>query len=132
MACFVEIDRCNHLTSLPLTSLSACPCRPSSNNALIFTQKLSTKLNVRIVFNRPKFTPRVRQTGINTNRRLISAVARAEPDRLDDGNLKEVIIRLLIYFSGKLCTCIHIYACKMFYLWPRKFRRFNFQWDIDF
>lgn len=91
MASFVEIDRCSHLISLPLTSLNACPCRPSSNKILIFTQKQPPKLNVRIVFNRPKFTLRVRQTGIDTNRRLISAVARAEPDHLDDGNLKEGI-----------------------------------------
>ncbi|XP_024045516.1 phosphatidate cytidylyltransferase 4, chloroplastic isoform X2 [Citrus clementina] len=91
MASFVEIDRCSHLISLPLTSLNACPCRPSSNKILIFTQKQPPKLNVRIVFNRPKFTLRVRQTGIDTNRRMISAVARAEPDHLDDGNLKEGI-----------------------------------------
>lgn len=99
MASFVEIDRCSHLISLPLTSLSACPCRPSSNKILIFTQKQPPKLNVRIVFNRPKFTLRVRQTGTDTNRRLISAVARAEPDHLDDGNLKEVINLIAYLFS---------------------------------
>ncbi|KAJ4727175.1 Phosphatidate cytidylyltransferase [Melia azedarach] len=90
MASFVEIERCN-LIPLSLTSLCACPCRTLSNKTLILSQKRCPKLNLRIVFHGSKPVLRIRQSGISTSRRLISAVASAEPDRLEDGNSNEEI-----------------------------------------
>ncbi|XP_031269647.1 phosphatidate cytidylyltransferase 4, chloroplastic isoform X3 [Pistacia vera] len=90
MASFVEIDRYN-VIPLSLSSLCACPCRPTSNKTLILNQRRYPKFNLRIVFDGSKPMLRVRQSGISTNRRLIAAAMRAEPDRLDEDNAKEEV-----------------------------------------
>ncbi|KAL5796403.1 hypothetical protein ACOSQ2_001223 [Xanthoceras sorbifolium] len=90
MASVVEIGRYN-LIPLSLASLCACPCRPSSPKTLVFTQKRCCKLNFGIVFDGSKPVLRVRRIGIPINRRLIAAVARAEPDRFNEGKANEEV-----------------------------------------
>ncbi|KAK3195056.1 hypothetical protein Dsin_026366 [Dipteronia sinensis] len=89
MASSVEIGR--NLIPLPLTSLCACPCRPSSRNTLIFNQKRFCRFNLGIVLDGSKSVLRIHRTGISINRRLIAAVARAEPDSINEENAKEEV-----------------------------------------
>ncbi|TXG62654.1 hypothetical protein EZV62_009648 [Acer yangbiense] len=89
MASYVEIGR--NLIPLSLTSLCACPCRPSSRKTLIFNQKRFRRFNLGIVFDGSKSVLRVHRTGISINRRLIAAVARAEPDSINEDSAKEEV-----------------------------------------
>ncbi|KAF5744301.1 phosphatidate cytidylyltransferase 4 chloroplastic isoform X1 [Tripterygium wilfordii] len=87
MASLIEIDRYNWIP-LSVTSLSACPCRPLWKKTLRLTRRCS-KVSLGIVFDGSNGIYRVRSNGFLANRRLITAVARAESDRLGEDNAKE-------------------------------------------
>ncbi|XWS32366.1 hypothetical protein CRYUN_Cryun23aG0153600 [Craigia yunnanensis] len=89
MASFVEIDRYN-LIPLSVTSLCGCPCRPLSNKTLTLTRR-APKLKLNFVFHGSESVFLVRPTRIYTNRRLITALARAEPESIDESNAKEEV-----------------------------------------
>ncbi|XVF33537.1 hypothetical protein REPUB_Repub17cG0177200 [Reevesia pubescens] len=89
MATFVEIDRYN-LIPLSITSLCACPCRPLSIKTLNLPRR-TPKLGLNLVFHGSKSVFPVRPTRICINRRFISAVARAEPESIDESNVKEEV-----------------------------------------
>ncbi|KAK8979870.1 hypothetical protein V6N11_066070 [Hibiscus sabdariffa] len=89
MASFVEISRYN-LIPLSVTSLCGCPCRLLSNNTLSRSCR-TPKLNLNFVFHGSQPLFRVRPTSIFVNRRLIMAVARAEPESIDESNANEEI-----------------------------------------
>ncbi|GKV12867.1 hypothetical protein SLEP1_g23957 [Rubroshorea leprosula] len=89
MASFVEIDRFN-LLPLSLSSLSACSCRLSPSRTLRFSRRFS-KLNLRLVIDGSKRVFPIRQARVYTNRRVITALVRAEQDRLDEDNAKEEV-----------------------------------------
>ncbi|XWS77248.1 hypothetical protein CRYUN_Cryun01aG0245000 [Craigia yunnanensis] len=89
MASFVEIDRYN-LIPLSVTSLCGCPCRPLSNKTLTLTRRTS-KLKLKLVFHGSESVFPVLPIRIYINRRLIAAVARAEPESIDESNAKEEV-----------------------------------------
>ncbi|CAL5382744.1 unnamed protein product [Camellia sinensis] len=93
MASYIEISRCN-LIPLSLSSLCACHSRrPSSSSSLktlILTRPNSSNLRPSLLFDGSRRVFRVPR-GISVNRpRVITAVASTEPDRLDEGETKEV------------------------------------------
>ncbi|KAG7566274.1 hypothetical protein ISN44_As10g028600 [Arabidopsis suecica] len=81
MAPFVEVCRYKPLP-LSLSSLCTCPCRSSPRKSLVlpqFSEKYSEPL-----LSHSRFSP------ISVNRRIITAVARAESNQIgDDANSKE-------------------------------------------
>ncbi|GMP42862.1 hypothetical protein CsSME_00012457 [Camellia sinensis var. sinensis] len=93
MASYIEISRCN-LIPLSLSSLCACHSRrPSSSSSLktlILTRPNSSNLRPSLLFDGSRRVFRVPR-GISVNHpRVITAVASTEPDRLDEGETKEV------------------------------------------
>ncbi|KAL7233580.1 hypothetical protein ACSBR1_017241 [Camellia fascicularis] len=95
MASYIEISRCN-LIPLSLSSLCACHSRrPSSSSSsslktLILTRPNSSNLRLSLLFDGSRRVFRVPR-GISVNHpRVITAVASTEPDRLDEGETKEV------------------------------------------
>ncbi|KAA3458731.1 cdsA [Gossypium australe] len=88
-ASFVEISRYN-LIPLSVTSLCGCPCHILSNKTLIPTRR-TPKLKLNFVFHGSKSVFRVCPTSIYVNRRLITAVARAEPESIDESNAEEEV-----------------------------------------
>ena len=95
MASFVEIDRYN-LIPLSVTSLYGCSCRPLSNKTLTLTRR-APKLKLNFVFHGSESVFLLRPTRIYINRRLITAVARAEPESIDESNSKEVPLVLVVH-----------------------------------
>ncbi|XVF22752.1 hypothetical protein REPUB_Repub12eG0198100 [Reevesia pubescens] len=89
MASFVEIDRYN-LIPFSVTSLCGCPCRPSSTKTLSLTRR-SPKIKLNLVFHGSKSVFPLRPTRFYINRRFITAVARAEPESIDENNVKEEV-----------------------------------------
>ncbi|KAJ7979804.1 Phosphatidate cytidylyltransferase [Quillaja saponaria] len=81
---FLEIDSFK-LIPLSSSSLCVCPCRPLCSKTLIFSRPSSNLNHIGLVFDGSKGVLRFGQKGILTYRRLITAVARAEPE----GNAKE-------------------------------------------
>lgn len=99
MASLVETNRYG-LLPLPLTSsLRACPCRFSSPNTVLLSPKRCRKRNLGVVLNGSESVLRVRRTEFSLNRRFVAAVARAEPDRFNENNAKEVILQLSCNFE---------------------------------
>ncbi|KAK6240028.1 hypothetical protein QUC31_005497 [Theobroma cacao] len=90
MASFVETDRYN-LIPLSVTSLCGCPCRPLSNKTLTLSRRGVPKLKLKLVFDGSELVVPVRSARIYINRRVITAVARAEPESLDESNTKEEV-----------------------------------------
>ncbi|CAL5381455.1 unnamed protein product [Camellia sinensis] len=93
MASYIEISRCN-LIPLSLSSLCACHSRrPSSSSSLktlILTRPNSSNLRPCLLFDGSRRVFRVPR-GISVNHPgVITAVASTEPDRLDEGETKEV------------------------------------------
>ncbi|KAI8026693.1 hypothetical protein LOK49_LG02G00677 [Camellia lanceoleosa] len=92
MASYVEISRCN-LIPLSLSSLCACHSRrPSSSSlkTLILARSNSSNLRLSLLFDGSRRVFRVPR-GIYVNYpRVITAVASTGPDRLDEGETKEV------------------------------------------
>ncbi|KAK8501401.1 hypothetical protein V6N11_034488 [Hibiscus sabdariffa] len=89
MASFVEISRYN-LIPLSFTSLCGCPCRLLSYNTMSLSRSPTThKLKPNLVFHGSEPLFRVRPTSIHVNRRLIPAVARAEPESIEESNANE-------------------------------------------
>jgi hypothetical protein len=75
---------------LPLSlssSLRACPCPPSPSEAPIPARPGLRVCNLSLV-QRPVL--RLRPNGVSSHRRVINAVARAEPDRLGEESAKQV------------------------------------------
>ncbi|XP_022757024.1 phosphatidate cytidylyltransferase 5, chloroplastic-like isoform X3 [Durio zibethinus] len=91
MASFVEIDRYN-LIPLSVTSLSGCPCRPLTTKTLTLTRR-TPKLKLNLVFHGSQSVFPILPTRIYINRRFITAVARAEPESIDESNAKEEVDR---------------------------------------
>ncbi|KAF2315387.1 hypothetical protein P3X46_014627 [Hevea brasiliensis] len=89
MASLVEIERYN-LIPLSVTCLCARPCRPLSKKTLIHARRCS-KLNLKLVLNGSKATFPVNANSISAMRHLVSAVARSEPDRLGQEDVKEEV-----------------------------------------
>lgn len=89
MASVLEIDH-YHLIPLSLNSLCAFPFRPLSKKTLVLSRRCS-KLNLGIVLDESKVFFPVHRTCISVNRRVITAVARAEQDWLGNGNVKEEV-----------------------------------------
>ncbi|KAK9274418.1 hypothetical protein L1049_019233 [Liquidambar formosana] len=87
MASYVEVDRFN-LIPLSLTSHCACPCRPSSKTLIL--ARPSSRLNLRLVFDGSRCEFRVRRC-ISASHRIVTTVARAEADRLDEDETKEEV-----------------------------------------
>ncbi|XP_059633928.1 phosphatidate cytidylyltransferase 4, chloroplastic isoform X2 [Cornus florida] len=96
MASLLEIYRCN-LTSLSLNSLCSCRSRcpfpsSSSSKTLILTPPPYSNLNLRVFFDESSRRIVRLKRGISLNHhRIIKAVARAEPDRIDEGETKEEV-----------------------------------------
>ncbi|KAL5571587.1 hypothetical protein UlMin_021184 [Ulmus minor] len=90
--CCFEIDRFK-LIPLSLSSLCACPCRPLPSKAVILPRSCSKfgQLGLFLDGNRAKGAFRFYGNGFSVPRRFITAVAHAEPDRLDEGNAKEEV-----------------------------------------
>lgn len=75
---------------LPLSlssSLRACPCPPSPSEAPIPAWPGLRVCNLSLVH---RAVLRLGPTGVSAHRRVITAVARAEPDRLGEENAKQV------------------------------------------
>ncbi|XP_028752050.1 phosphatidate cytidylyltransferase 4, chloroplastic isoform X2 [Neltuma alba] len=87
---YLDADRFKHLP-LSLPSLCTCPCRPVSSQSLILHRRCSKLTHIRLVFTRRKPVLRFSQNGFLPHRRVITAVAQAEPDRLDEGNAEKVL-----------------------------------------
>ncbi|CAH2063352.1 unnamed protein product [Thlaspi arvense] len=87
MAPFVEVCRYKPVP-LSLSSLCTCPCRSTPRKSLILPHLSENYSNLRLVDS--KSSSHSRFTGISVNRRVITAVARAESGQLgDDENSKE-------------------------------------------
>ncbi|CAF2113253.1 hypothetical protein HID58_082652 [Brassica napus] len=87
MAPFVEV--CRYYKPAAPFSLCTCPCRSTPTNSLILPQLSKKYSNLRLLASKPSSHPRF--NGISFNRsRVITAVARVEPEHLgDDGSSKE-------------------------------------------
>ncbi|CAL9226416.1 unnamed protein product [Arabidopsis halleri] len=73
---------------LSLSSLCTCPCRSTQRKSLLLPHFSEKYLNLRLVD--PKPLSHSRCNWISVNRRVITAVARAESNQIgDDGNSKE-------------------------------------------
>ncbi|KAE8662501.1 scarecrow-like protein 6-like [Hibiscus syriacus] len=89
MASLVEISRYN-LIPLSVNPLCGCPCRLLSNGTLS-RSRITPKLKLSLVFHGSEPLFRVPSTNIYVNRRLITAVARSEPESIDEINANEEI-----------------------------------------
>ncbi|XP_010258969.1 PREDICTED: phosphatidate cytidylyltransferase 5, chloroplastic isoform X2 [Nelumbo nucifera] len=89
MASYIDIDRCNFIP-LSATMLCACRCRPSSKTLVFVHPSSKSKLGVvsdgsrSIIRLRPRF-------GITARGRVLTAVARAEPNHVDEGDVREEV-----------------------------------------
>jgi hypothetical protein len=77
---------------LSLSSMRACPCRSSPSKPLIPARPGS---KVGFVFDGRQSVLRLARNGGLTLSRVITAVARAEPDRLGEDNAKQVVPNLV-------------------------------------
>ncbi|XP_043717156.1 phosphatidate cytidylyltransferase 4, chloroplastic-like isoform X2 [Telopea speciosissima] len=89
-ASFVEIDRFK-LSSLSLPSL--CPCEHGVSSKTLAFNKSASKLKLKVILtcNESRSlvrVPRDRRFGVNRNCRTLTAVARAEPNQINEGEAK--------------------------------------------
>ncbi|XP_068344870.1 phosphatidate cytidylyltransferase 4, chloroplastic-like [Pyrus communis] len=87
---FCQRHRCSP-PPLPLPSLCFCPCRPSPSRTLVFNHPSAKLGNWDLLFDGNR-----RQLGLGRNRvfarrRVITAVARAEPEHLGDDNADQEV-----------------------------------------
>lgn len=87
---YLDVDRFKHIP-LSLPSLCTCSCRPLSSQSLILHRPFSKVNHIGFVFSRRKPVLRFSQNGLLAHRRVITAVAQAEPDRLGEGNSEKVL-----------------------------------------
>ncbi|KAI9078850.1 hypothetical protein K1719_039191 [Acacia pycnantha] len=85
---YLDADRFK-LLPLSLPSLCTCPCRPVTSQSLILHRRCSNLTHIPLVFTRRRPIFRFSQNGFLPYRRVITAVAQAEPDRLDEGNAEK-------------------------------------------
>ncbi|EXB37094.1 Phosphatidate cytidylyltransferase [Morus notabilis] len=74
--------------------LCACPCRPIPSKAVILTRPPSKLSHLGLVLDgsRTKYGFRLRRNGVvSANRRVIAAVARAEPEWVDEDNAQQEV-----------------------------------------
>ncbi|KAG6628620.1 phosphatidate cytidylyltransferase 4, chloroplastic isoform X1 [Carya illinoinensis] len=80
---------------LPLSpsssNLRSCCCRPSPSKPLLPARPGSRVCNLVSVFERHKSVLFLPQNAASMHRRVITSVARAEPDRIDEGNAKQEV-----------------------------------------
>ncbi|XP_057980363.1 phosphatidate cytidylyltransferase 5, chloroplastic-like isoform X2 [Malania oleifera] len=81
----IEIDRLG-IIPLSITTLCACQSRPSAKTLLL--TRPTSNLSLRVVFNGSKGIFGI-QGVIPVHKRLVTAVARAEPDGIREGDIKE-------------------------------------------
>ncbi|GMN31360.1 hypothetical protein TIFTF001_048092 [Ficus carica] len=75
------------VTPFAFSSLCACPCRPIASRSVILTRRRSKLDHLGLFLDgaRTKHGFRFGRNGVvSVNRRVITAVARAEPDRVDE------------------------------------------------
>ncbi|XP_024170077.1 phosphatidate cytidylyltransferase 4, chloroplastic isoform X1 [Rosa chinensis] len=87
---YLDLNRCSRPLPPSLSSLSACPCRPSAVTLPRSRAKLGG-LDFSIDGTRPVVGLGPTRGLCRPRRRLIAAVARADPDHLGDGNAKQVL-----------------------------------------
>ncbi|KAI4354808.1 hypothetical protein L6164_003643 [Bauhinia variegata] len=85
---YLDVDRYK-LAPLSLPSLRTCRCRPFSSQSLILSRPYSKLSSSGLVFDRSSAALRFSQNGMWAHRRVITAVARSEPDRLGEDNTKK-------------------------------------------
>ncbi|KDP28795.1 hypothetical protein JCGZ_14566 [Jatropha curcas] len=89
MASLVEIERYK-LVPLSVTGLCSRPCLPLSKKTLILDRRFS-KITLKLVLNGSKAVFPAHSNGISAMRHLITAVARAEQDRLGQDDADEEV-----------------------------------------
>ncbi|PON47304.1 Phosphatidate cytidylyltransferase [Parasponia andersonii] len=91
---YVEIDR-NKLIPFSFSSLSACPCRPVvlPSKSTIFSRPISKFGQLGLFLDGPKAKGSFwfSRKGVSAHRRFATAVAQAQPDRLDDDNAEQEV-----------------------------------------
>ncbi|KAM1262599.1 hypothetical protein ACFX2G_028322 [Malus domestica] len=87
---FSQRHRCSPLP-LPLPSLCSCPCRPLPLRTLVFNRPSAKLGNLDLLFDGNKGLLGLGQNGIFARRRVITAVARAEPEHLGDDNADQEV-----------------------------------------
>ncbi|TQD84414.1 hypothetical protein C1H46_030027 [Malus baccata] len=87
---FSQRHRCSPLP-LPLPSLCSCPCRPSPLRTLVFNRPSAKLGNLDLLFDGNKGLLGLGQNGVFARRRVITAVARAEPEHLGDDNADQEV-----------------------------------------
>jgi hypothetical protein len=101
---------------LPLSlssSLRACPCPPSPSEAPIPAWPGLRVCNLSLVH---RAVLRLGPSGVSAHRRVITAVARAEPDRLGEENAKQVFqnfeIGMFLNLTYFVCGCVNFGGLK--------------------
>ncbi|XP_048132083.1 phosphatidate cytidylyltransferase 5, chloroplastic-like isoform X2 [Rhodamnia argentea] len=89
MAPFVRIEAIKP-NPLSLATLCACPCRPCAKNTLVLTRPLS-KFNLGLLLHGPRSVVRMRLRGVSGRRRIVAAVARAEPDQVGESDADQEV-----------------------------------------
>ena len=113
------IGRYNYkLLPLSLSSITRCPCHSSPSKALVPARPSVVKLN--FVFDGRKSVLRLGRDGGLARRRVITAVARVEPEQLGEENANQVL-SIWIWDSNKfwnffLVNLTSIYVCLCGYL----------------
>ncbi|KAH7519617.1 phosphatidate cytidylyltransferase 4, chloroplastic [Ziziphus jujuba] len=94
VASHLDIERCK-LIPLSLSSFCACPCscRPLSSKFLVLSRPITKFGHLRLVLDGPqaKGSIRLSRSVVSVHRHFITAMARAEPESLDEGNAKQEV-----------------------------------------